>query len=94
MVLDIADGQVRSHHLRHLPGEAAGGVDHGFSDDRAVFRHDFPFIAGTGIDAGHPVAAHDPGAHLARPPGHGLAKPERVGMTVIAGPGTGQHAFG
>ena len=94
MVLDIADGKVGAHHLRYLPGEAAGGVDHGFGDDRALFRDHFPFAARPALDAGHPVAPHSPCALGARSPGHGLAQSERVGVTVVAGPGSGQHAFG
>ena len=94
VVLDVADGKVCSHHLRHLPGVAAGGVDHDFGNDAPLFRHQFPFAARQRIDAGHSVVPHYPGAQLPRPPGHRLAKPGRVGMTVVAGPGAGQHAFG
>ena len=85
VVLDVVDGKVRSHHLRHLPRVAAGRVDHGLGNDAALLREDFPFAARSRVDACHPVVPHDPGAQVARSPGHRVAEPGRVGVAVVGG---------
>ena len=94
MVMDVVDGEIRSHHPRHLPGETAGCVDHSFGDHSPLLRYHFPFAARQRVDAGHAVAPYDPGAHGARTLGHRLGQAERVGVAVVAGPGAGQHALG
>ena len=94
VVLDIADRQVRAHHLRHLSGIAAGRVHHAFRNDDAVFGYHFPFAGGQGVDVDDTVVPDNPGAHVARAARHGVGQPRRVRVAVVPGPRPGQDAVG
>ena len=94
VVLHIGDRNVGSGHLRHLAGIATGRVDNHSCADRALFGLHIPFAAGQLGQPGDPVLAHDGRAHLLAANRKRVADARGVSVTIIGGPGSGQHAFG
>ena len=92
MVLHVADRQVGSDHLRHLPREAACGVHHDFASDFTLLGIDLPLSRGQAVDIHHPVVAHNLDAHIGRASGHRIGQAGRVGVAVVHRPGAGNHA--
>ena len=84
MVLNVADGQVGVHHLRHLPCITACCIDDGFRNDDAFLGHYLPFTGRQRIDIDNTVMPDDPGAHIACAASHRVGKTRRISMAVVA----------
>ncbi len=59
MVLHVADRQIRTHHLRHLPSETAGCIDNNLARHFALLGVNLPLPRRETIDIHHAIVSHD-----------------------------------
>ncbi len=90
-MLHIADGQVRTHHLRHLASEATRRIHHDLAGHFTLLGVDLPFTRWQAIDIDHAVVTNNSDSHICRTPRHGVGQARRVRVAIIERPGAGNH---
>ena len=83
LVRERDDGEIRTHHRRHLATTVTGGVDHLGRLDDALVGGDPPLAGRRAIDGGDPSLAIDGRAAVARALGERLRELRGIDVTVV-----------